>query len=49
MKTLLELISQKKKENKFFIRIPIKAFKNGNKCLATEWAYLKFPQIDFKI
>jgi len=42
------LISKKKKETKFLLEFRLKAFKKWKKMIEPEWAYLKFPQIDYQ-
>lgn len=42
------LISQKKKETKFLLDFRLKAFKKWKRMSEPEWAYLKFPQIDYQ-
>jgi len=44
----IKLISQKKKETKFLLEFRLKAFKKWKQMLEPEWAYLKFPQIDYQ-
>ncbi len=42
------LISQKKKENEFLLNFRLKAFKKWKQMSEPEWAYLKFPQINYQ-
>ena len=42
------LISQKKNETKFLLNFRLKAFKKWKQMPEPEWAYLKFPQIDYQ-
>lgn len=42
------LISQKKNETKFLLNFRLKAFKKWKQMSEPEWAYLKFPQIDYQ-
>jgi Fe-S cluster assembly protein SufB len=42
------LISQKKKEPEFLLNFRLKAFKKWKQMAEPEWAYLKFPQIDYQ-
>ena len=42
------LISQKKKETEFLLNFRLKAFKKWKQMSEPEWAYLKFPQIDYQ-
>ena len=44
----IQLISQKKKETKFLLDFRLKAFKKWKQMTEPEWAYLKFPQIDYQ-
>jgi Fe-S cluster assembly protein SufB len=44
----IQLISQKKKETKFLLEFRLKAFKKWKQMSEPEWAYLKFPQIDYQ-
>jgi Fe-S cluster assembly protein SufB len=46
-KTIL-LISQKKKETRFLLEFRLKAYKKWKQMNEPEWAYLKFPQIDYQ-
>lgn len=46
--TTIRLISQKKKENKFLLNFRLKAYKKLKQIREPEWAYLKFPQIDYQ-
>ena len=42
------LISQKKNETTFLLNFRLKAFKKWKQMSEPEWAYLKFPQIDYQ-
>jgi len=44
----IQLISHKKKETKFLLAFRLKAFKKWKQMTEPEWAYLKFPQIDYQ-
>jgi Fe-S cluster assembly protein SufB len=44
----VRLISQKKKEPEFLLRFRLKAFKKWKQMSEPEWAYLKFPQINYQ-
>jgi Fe-S cluster assembly protein SufB len=44
----IQLISHKKKETKFLLDFRLKAFKKWKQMTEPEWAYLKFPQIDYQ-
>jgi len=44
----IHLISQKKKETKFLLEFRLKAYKKWKQMSEPEWAYLKFPQIDYQ-
>jgi Fe-S cluster assembly protein SufB len=44
----VKLISQKKKEPEFLLEFRLKAFKRWKQMSEPEWAYLKFPQIDYQ-
>ena len=44
----VQLISQKKKEPEFLLKFRLKAYKKWKQMSEPEWAYLKFPQIDFQ-
>jgi len=44
----ISLISQKKKETAFLLNFRLKAFKKWQQMSEPEWAYLKFPQIDYQ-
>jgi Fe-S cluster assembly protein SufB len=44
----IQLISKKKKEDKFLLEFRLKAFKKWKQMPEPEWAYLKFPQIDYQ-
>ena len=44
----IELISKKKKEPFFLRNFRLKAYQKWKKFSEPEWAYLKFPQIDFQ-
>lgn len=45
---VIRLISQKKKETDFLLKFRLKAYKKWKQMSAPEWAYLKFPQIDYQ-
>nr|YP_009686391.1 iron-sulfur cluster formation ABC transporter [Halamphora coffeaeformis]QDR25138.1 iron-sulfur cluster formation ABC transporter [Halamphora coffeaeformis] len=42
------LISQKKKETEFLLNFRLKAYKKWKQMSEPEWAYLKFPEIDYQ-
>jgi Fe-S cluster assembly protein SufB len=44
----IRLISKKKKEIGFLLEFRLKAYKKWKQMSAPEWAYLKFPQIDYQ-
>ena len=44
----IRLISQKKKETNFLLDFRLKAYKKWKQMSEPEWAYLKFPQIDYQ-
>jgi Fe-S cluster assembly protein SufB len=44
----IQLISRKKKETKFLLNFRLKAFQRWKQMPEPEWAYLKFPQIDYQ-
>ena len=44
----VRLISQKKKEPEFLLKFRLKAYKKWQQMSEPEWAYLKFPQIDYQ-
>ena len=44
----VKLISQKKKEPEFLLTFRLKAFKKWKQMSEPEWAYLKFPEIDYQ-
>jgi len=44
----VKLISTKKKEPKFLLEFRLKAYKKWKQMVEPEWAYLKFPQIDYQ-
>jgi Fe-S cluster assembly protein SufB len=44
----VRLISQKKKETDFLLAFRLKAYKKWKQMSEPEWAYLKFPQIDYQ-
>jgi len=44
----IKLISKKKKETKFLLDFRLKAFKKWKQMTEPEWAYLKFPQINYQ-
>jgi Fe-S cluster assembly protein SufB len=41
-------ISHKKNEKKFLLKFRLKAYQKWKKMLQPEWAYLKFPQINYQ-
>jgi Fe-S cluster assembly protein SufB len=47
-KETVQLISQKKKEPEFLLDFRLKAYKKWKQMSEPEWAYLKFPQIDYQ-
>ena len=47
-KKTIYLISQKKKESKFLLKFRLKAYKKWKQMIEPEWAYLKFPQINYQ-
>ena len=47
-KQTVQLISKKKKEPKFLLEFRLKAYKKWKQMSEPEWAYLKFPQIDYQ-
>jgi Fe-S cluster assembly protein SufB len=47
-KETIQLISKKKKETKFLLNFRLKAFKKWKQMTEPEWAYLKFPQINYQ-
>lgn len=47
-KNTIRLISKKKNEPKFLLEFRLKAFKKWKQMAEPEWAYLKFPQIDYQ-
>jgi Fe-S cluster assembly protein SufB len=44
----VKLISNKKKEPKFLLEFRLKAYKKWKQMSEPEWAYLKFPQINYQ-
>uniref|UniRef100_UPI003001FC7E iron-sulfur cluster formation ABC transporter n=1 Tax=Cocconeiopsis kantsiensis TaxID=3082010 RepID=UPI003001FC7E len=44
----IRLISKKKKETDFLLEFRLKAYKKWKQMPEPEWAYLKFPQIDYQ-
>jgi Fe-S cluster assembly protein SufB len=44
----IRLISKKKKETEFLLDFRLKAFKKWKQMSEPEWAYLKFPEIDYQ-
>ena len=46
--TTIHLISKKKKETKFLLEFRLKAYKKWKQMPDPEWAYLKFPQINYQ-
>jgi Fe-S cluster assembly protein SufB len=44
----IRLISKKKKETDFLLTFRLKAYKKWKQMNEPEWAYLKFPQIDYQ-
>ena len=44
----VRLISRKKKEPEFLLTFRLKAFKKWKQMSEPEWAYLKFPEIDYQ-
>jgi Fe-S cluster assembly protein SufB len=44
----VKLISQKKKEPEFLLKFRLKAYTKWKQMSEPEWAYLKFPQIDYQ-
>jgi Fe-S cluster assembly protein SufB len=44
----IQIISHKKKETKFLLEFRLKAYKKWQQMSNPEWAYLKFPQIDYQ-
>lgn len=44
----IKLISDKKKEPEFLLKFRLKAYKKWKLMSSPEWAYLKFPEIDFQ-
>ena len=44
----IRLISKKKKETNFLLEFRLKAYKKWKQMLEPNWAYLKFPQIDYQ-
>lgn len=44
----VKLISQKKKEPEFLLKFRLKAYKKWKQMSEPEWAYLKFPEINYQ-
>ena len=44
----IRLISKKKKETNFLLEFRFKAFRKWKEMMEPNWAYLKFPQIDYQ-
>ena len=44
----VKLISRKKKEPEFLLKFRLKAYKKWKQMSAPNWAYLKFPEIDYQ-
>jgi Fe-S cluster assembly protein SufB len=44
----IKLISKKKKETNFLLNFRLKAYKKWKQMVEPEWAYIKFPQIDYQ-
>ena len=44
----IRLISKKKKEPKFLLEFRLKAYRKWNQISEPEWAYLKFPEINYQ-
>ena len=44
----VQLISNKKKEPEFLLEFRLKAYKKWKQMVEPEWAYLKFPEIDYQ-
>jgi Fe-S cluster assembly protein SufB len=44
----VQLISEKKKEPEFLLKFRLKAFTKWKQMSEPEWAYLKFPEIDYQ-
>ena len=44
----IKLISQKKKETNFLLEFRLKAYKKWKQISEPEWAYLKFPEINYQ-
>jgi Fe-S cluster assembly protein SufB len=47
-KKTIHLISQKKKETNFLLNFRLKAYKKWKQMSEPEWAYLKFPEINYQ-
>ena len=45
---IIRLLSKKKNEPKFLLEFRLKAYKKWKKMAEPEWAYLKFPQINYQ-
>src|SRR5210317_2042912 len=46
--TTIHLISKKKQETEFLLQFRLKAYKKWKQMSEPEWAYLKFPEIDYQ-
>jgi Fe-S cluster assembly protein SufB len=44
----IQLISKKKKETEFLLKFRLKAYKKWKQMSEPNWAYLKFPEIDYQ-
>ena len=44
----IRLISKKKKETDFLLNFRLKAYKKWKQMAEPEWAYLKFPKVDYQ-
>ena len=44
----IKLISKKKKEDRFLLEFRLKAYKKWKQLSEPEWAYIKFPQINYQ-
>ena len=44
----VRLISEKKKEPEFLLEFRLKAYKKWKQMIEPEWAYLKFPQLNYQ-
>ena len=47
-KQTVELISKKKQEPEFLLKFRLKAYKKWKQMKEPEWAYLKFPQVNYQ-